>query len=536
MDTIRVDKAKIIGLGTWYDKAAQLLIKREKKLGRNLERFRTESGLGASGFPHIGSLADALRNHAVAQGVRNQGYKAEFIAFSDDKDGLRRVPIGLPSKMEKWLGFPVSTIPDPFGDCHDSFGNHMTSLLLEAIEISGADYTFLSGKKVYDDGTLNKEIITLLENSDSVGTIINEELGQTKFTETLPYFVVCQSCGRIYTTNAFEYISNEHKVLYRCEGMEVKGRWLKGCEYEGEVDVLSGQGKLSWKVEFAARWKALDIRFEAYGKDIADSVRVNDRICREVLKWEPPMHVQYEMFLDRGGRKISKSAGNVFTPQVWYKYGSPQSLNLLILKRFVGTKSGTVDEIPSHMDELDDFEDIYFGKRNVKDPLEKAKFEGLFQYCWMQNPPSEPDIHIPYNMMLNLAHVAPKGMEEEFIRNKLEIYGILKGGTKGLENRIGYAINWIKDYGEIITHKVSLNKTETKAISNLIKSLKKASNEEEYQSTVFDVARDQGIPPRKFFQILYTILLGKTRGPRFGPFVAMIGQEHVIEKLEEAIT
>ena len=189
----RESKSEIIGLGTWYDKTAAELIEREKKLGRSLEMIRTESGLGASGFPHIGSLGDALRNYAVALGVRNLGYNAELIAFSDDKDGLRKVPAGLPEEMEKWLGYPVSSIPDDFGDCHTSFGSHMTSLLLEALDIVGADYRFMSGNKVYQDGVLNEEIMTLLENNVKVGEIIKEEIGQEKYTETLPYFVVCES-------------------------------------------------------------------------------------------------------------------------------------------------------------------------------------------------------------------------------------------------------------------------------------------------------------------------------------------------------
>ena len=160
----------IIGRGTWYDKAAAELIEREKSLGRSLDLIRTESGLGASGIPHIGSLADVIRNHAVAQGVNIQGYESEFIAFSDDKDGLRKVPVGFPDEMEKWLGYPVSSIPDPFGDCHESFGSHITSLLLEAVKISGADYSFRSGTKVYEDGTLNDEIITIMENADKIGS------------------------------------------------------------------------------------------------------------------------------------------------------------------------------------------------------------------------------------------------------------------------------------------------------------------------------------------------------------------------------
>ena len=535
MNNIHGDRPEIIGRGTWYDKAAAELIEREKKLGRSLDCIRTESGLGASGIPHIGSLADVLRNHAVAQGVRIQGYDAEFIAFSDDKDGLRKVPAGLPDEMEDWLGFPVSSIPDVLGDCHDSFGAHITSLLLEAVEVSGVDYTFKSGTKVYEEGVLNDEIVTIMENHDKIGAIIQEELGQEKYTDTLPYFVVCESCNRIYTTNAYRYVPEERKLLYRCKGMEVKGRWLEGCDHEGEVDVTAGQGKLGWKVEFAARWHALDIRFEAYGKDIADSVRVNDRICRDVFGWEPPMHVQYEMFLDRGGKKISKSAGNVFTPQVWHKYGSPQSLNLLILKRFVGTKSGSVEEIPPHMDELDDLEDVWFGKRKVKDPMEEAKLKGLYEYVWILKPPEEPGVHTPYNLLLNLAKVAPRGVEAKFIRDKLEDYGNLKDGDAGLDARIQYALNWIEDYGEPELPQVTLNEAENKAITSLIAALDNAADEEAYQSSVFEVAREEGIRPGSFFQLLYSILLGKARGPRFGPFTATIGKEAVIAELKRAI-
>jgi lysyl-tRNA synthetase class 1 len=535
MDNKLRDRPEIIGRGTWYDKAAAELIEREKKLGRSLDCIRTESGLGASGIPHIGSLADVLRNHAVAQAVMVQGYDAEFIAFSDDKDGLRKVPAGLPDEMEQWIGFPVSSIPDVLGNCHDSFGAHITSLLLEAVDVSGVDYKFRSGTKVYEEGVLNDEIVTLLENTKQVGEIIKKELGQEKYTDTLPYFAVCESCGRIYTTIAHKYVPGEHKVLYSCKGMELKGRWLEGCGHEGEVDVLAGNGKLSWKVEFAARWKALDIRFEAFGKDIADSVRVNDRICRDILGHEPPMHAQYEMFLDRGGKKISKSAGNVFTPQLWHRYGSPQSLNLFILKRFVGTKSGSVDMIPPHMDELDDLEDVWTGRRKIKDPMEEAKLKGLYQYVWMLMPPEMAQIHIPYNLMLNLAKVAPRGVEAKFIRDKLEDYGNLKEGDIGLDVRIEYALNWIEDYGEPELPQVTLNEAENKAIASLITALDKAMDEEAYQSSVFDVAREEGIRPGSFFQLLYSILLGKEKGPRFGPFTATIGKEAVIAELKRAI-
>jgi lysyl-tRNA synthetase class 1 len=530
-----IDNPKVIGRGTWYDKAAEELIKREKDLGRSLSNIRTESGLGASGFPHIGSLGDALRNYGITLALGNAGYNSEYIAFADDKDGLRKVPAGLPKDLEKWLGYPVSSIPDPFGDCHLSFGQHMSSLLKESLILNGVVYTDVSGFEVYRDGVLNDEIVAILENSEKVGKIIEEEIGQDKYIETLPYFAVCENCGRIYTTQAYDYNKESHTVNYDCSGMEVKGTWLEGCGNSGEIEVISGNGKLAWKVEFAARWHALDIRFEAYGKDIADSVRVNDRICREIFNWEPPMHVQYEMFLDRGGKKISKSAGNVFTPQVWYRYGTKESLNLLIYKRFVGTKSGSIGDIPVHMDELDELEDVYFGKKKIKDDLERYKLTGLYEYSYLLNPPREPEVHIPFNLIIKLARYAPKGAEIDFIKLKLEEYNYLKDSIKGLNERIQRALNWIEDFEEDTKIEIDLKDEERRALQEIINDLKIASSEEEYQSTVFNVSKALDIKARNLFSLLYSILLGRPQGPRFGPYVSLVGKENVIKELEAAI-
>jgi lysyl-tRNA synthetase, class I len=530
-----IDNEKVIGRGTWYDKAADELIKREKKLKRSLDKIRTESGLGASGYPHIGSLADGLRNYGIAMALEVRGYNSEYIAYADDKDGLRSIPAGMPDELNQYLGFSVAQIPDIFGDCHFSFGEHMSSLLKEALNLNKVKCTPMSAYKTYQEGLLNNEIITILDNAEKVGKIIETVTGQEKFTEALPYFVVCENCGRIYTTYAHDYNPKTHTIQYDCKGMEVKGRWMKGCGHKGEVDVLSGNGKLSWKVEFGARWHALDIRFEAYGKDIADSVHVNDAICREIFNWEPPMHVQYEMFVDRGGKKISKSAGNVFTPQVWYRYGSKESLNLLIYKRFVGTKSGSVEDIPVHMDELDELEDVYFGKKKVKDDLEYYKLAGLYEYAYMLNPPNEPQVHIPYNLMINLAKVAPPGNETEFMKTKLEEYEYLKETRNGLDDRIKMALEWVQDIVEEEHEPITLSDTDRIAIQSIVTELENATKIDEYQATIFNAAKTHNLKPRDIFPIVYQILLGQPRGPRFGPYVGLVGKESVIKTLREAL-
>jgi lysyl-tRNA synthetase class 1 len=530
-----IENKKVIGRGTWYDKAADELIKREKKLKRSLDKIRTESGLGASGYPHIGSLADGLRNYSIALALEVEGYNSEYIAFADDKDGLRKVPEGMPNELEKYLGYSVAQIPDIFGNCHFSFGEHMSSLLKEALDLNQVRYTPMSAYKTYQDGLLNDEIITILENHEKVGKIIEAVTGQEKFTEALPYFVVCEECGRIYTTYAHDYNLTNHTIQYDCRGMEVKGRWMEGCGHKGEVDVLSGNGKLSWKVEFGARWHALDIRFEAYGKDIADSVHVNDAICRKIFDWEPPMHVQYEMFVDRGGKKISKSAGNVFTPQVWYRYGSKESLNLLIFKRFVGTKSGSVEDIPAHMDELDELEDVYFGKKKIKDELEYYKLTGLYEYAYLLNPPLGSETHVPYNLMINLAKVAPPDNEGEFMKAKLEDYGYLKESKKGIDERIQRALNWVEDIEENEHEVIEISDKQRIVLKSIIDELEKATNENEYQATIFNASKAHDIKARELFPLIYQILLGQPRGPRFGPYVGLVGKKSVLMKLKKAI-
>jgi lysyl-tRNA synthetase class 1 len=523
---------KIIGHGTPYDLIARKVVERERKLGRSLSLVRTEMGLGASGFPHIGSLGDAARSHAVSLALKEMSCNSELVAYCDDKDGLRKVPAGLPKSLEKYLGFPVSSIPDPFG-CHKSYGNHMSSLLLEALDTCGITYNYQSAQEVYEKGLLREEIRTLLINAKQVGEIVKQEVGQERYTEVLPFFPVCENCGRIYTTKAVAFDPKTDKVQYVCEGLEIGGRRIEGCGHKGEASI-DGGGKLSWKGEFAARWRALDIRFEAYGKDIADSVRINDRICREILCYEPPSHARYEMFLDKGGRKISKSAGNVFTPQVWFRYGSPQSLLLLMLKRFVGTRTLDVSDIPSYMNELDYLEDVYFGKKQAKDEREVVKLRGLYLHCWVMKPPQKLSVHVPYNMLTFLTKMAPKDNAAEFIEEKLRSYGYLQKNQtvdEGLRKRIEYASNWNMDFAEIKETSLSLKPEEKTALSTLIATLEAEDDPDKIQNAIFNTAKSNGLQPGAFFRLLYTVLMGAPQGPRLGPYVLAMGKQNVIAAL-----
>lgn len=193
---------KIIGKGTWIDKLAFELLEREKSLGRNLDILRVESGLGASGIPHIGSLGDAVRAYGVKLALENFGYKSELIAYSDDLDGLRKIPEGLPDSLEEHLAKPVSLIPDPYG-CHDSYGMHMSSILLDGLDKVGINYEFRRAVDTYKKGLLKEQIHKILQNSTKIGNKISDLVGQEKYQKYLPYFPVCANCNRLYTAEAY---------------------------------------------------------------------------------------------------------------------------------------------------------------------------------------------------------------------------------------------------------------------------------------------------------------------------------------------
>ncbi|MEM5794490.1 MAG: lysine--tRNA ligase [Candidatus Aenigmatarchaeota archaeon] len=526
----------------WIDRIARQIVEREEKLKRKLKVLRTESGLGASGFPHLGSFGDVIRQYGVTLGLRDLGFKSEFIAYSDDRDGLRKVPLTMPNWLEDYIGVPVTDIPDPF-KCHSSYGEHMSSLLIEAIEKAGIDYTFQSGTENYRKGVLDKEIEQILLNAEKIGRIVKDLLGQEKFVEMLPYFPVCEKCGKIYTTRAYQLIPEEHKVLYVCDQQFVgknlntgKEIIVKGCGYKGEASYFKGNGKLSWKGEFAARWKTLGIVFEAYGKDIHDSVRVNDTICREVLGFEPPLHIVYEMFLEKGGKKISKSYGNVFTPQVWFRYGSVQSLILLMFKRFEGTRELDVTDIPKYMDELSKLERIYFGLEKVENERDLTNAKRLFEYVYFLSPPKKPSLSIPYLRLVEIARILPEKNQLEFALEKLKkmklVREIDKELIEDLKKKLEFAKNWVED--EKIEAEVEISEEEKKAIKELVENLEKEEDGEKVQTKIFEISRSYGIKPASFFKLLYKILLKVEKGPRLGPYLIETKEES-IKKLKEVL-
>jgi lysyl-tRNA synthetase class 1 len=411
----------------------------------------------------------------------------------------------------------------------------MSLLLLDALDKTGIIYRSISGNQSYKEGLFNRQIDIILRNAKKVGEIIKETLGQEKYTEVLPYFPVCQNCGRIYTTKATEYIADRHAVKYHCEGMELHGQTLKGCGNIGEIDVFSGQGKLSWKVEFAARWSALKINYEAYGKELTDSVKVNDRVMREVLGEEPPYHTRYEHFIDKTGVKLSKSTGNVIAPQLWLRYAPAQTLLLLMYKRSVGSRAIWIKDIPVYIAEFDDLEDYYFGRKHSNDQKEQARLRGLYEYCWSLKPPNKPTIHVPHNLLVYLFKVAPKDRAQEFVIEKLKGYGYkIDPDNHPFLERLQHAANWAAEIDTITTQPVELKDNERNAVLELAGIVNGSDDENYLQNVIFTLAKKHNIPTGQFFKTLYKILIGSESGPKLGPYIIAMGRQNVGASLANA--
>lgn len=512
---------------------AHEMVEREKKLGRSTSLLRVESGLGASGIPHIGSVGDAIRSYGVKLALETLGYKSELIAYSDDLDGLRKVPAGFPDSLNEYIAHPVTRIPDPFG-CHKSFGAHTGGLLREALDDLDIPYTFKSGAEVYKSGLLNPQIKKVLDNAQLVGRMIEELTGQEKYLTVLPYTPICENCGRLYTTVVSSYDPVAQTVHYRCDSAEVGHSVVKGCGFEGDRRVTEGEGKLIWKSEFAARWAALDIRFEAYGKDIAESVKINDWISEHVLGHPPPFHARYEMFQDKSGKKVSKSVGNVITIKDWLGYASPESVRLLMFKRIVGARSISVDDVPVYMDEFDELEDHYFSKKRDPNAMKEAKLRGLYEYTMLLRVPPRPGFHAPYRLLAELSTSAPEGAVEDYVTKRLSAYGMLKEAPgEALLQRIRWAAAWARREGAagLGGEAPQLTDKQAKAVEEFAAAIRGARSADDVQAAAFDAMRANGLQAGEFFPAVYGLLLGAEKGPRLGPYVIDAGPEAVAAKL-----
>ena len=265
-----------------------------------------------------------------------------------------------------------------------------------------------------------------------------------------------------------------------------------------------------------------------------DSVKVNDWVADEILGFPHPHHVKYEMFLDKGGKKISKSLGNVLTAQKWLEFGSPKSILLLLYKRITGARELGLEDIPSLMNEYNELEDVYFGKIKIDNQAKLTKSKGLYEYVNLLSPPKQAEVHVNYRLLIELSKIFKEDRVERVMK-KLTDYGVLKNSEPKIEELIKIAGNFADQFDQQEKIDIELDDSTKKALKSLVLALDTEEPPEDIQNTIYQIAKSNEIQPRDFFKTLYQIILNTSRGPKIGPFILDIGTKQVAKKLSEYV-
>jgi lysyl-tRNA synthetase class 1 len=474
-----------------------------------------ETGYGPSGLPHIGTFGEVARTSMVRHAfhVLTEGKVAtRLICFSDDMDGFRKVPDNVPNKemLAAYLGKPLTSIPDPFDNEHQSFAHHNNARLRHFLDQFGFAYEFYSATECYKAGLLDQTLLRMLEVYDKVMDIILPTLGPERRATYSPFLPVCPRTGRVLQVPMVERNPAKGTVVYVDPETGEKV----------ETAVTGGHVKCQWKADWALRWAALGVDYEMAGKDLIDSVKLSSQICK-ALGAVPPEGFNYELFLDENGEKISKSKGNGLTIEEWLTYASPESLSLFMFHKPRAAKKLYFDVIPKTVDEY-----LSFLARYPADEG-KARLDNPVWHIHSGEPP-EAELPISFALMLNLvsaSHAHDKDVLWGFVRRYAP--GASAATHPLLDHLAGYAIRYYEDFVKPGKRYRLPDERERKALAALSDELAKArpsAGGEELQNIVFEVGKAHGFEPlRAWFAALYEVLLGQSQGPRFGSFVELYG-------------
>jgi len=516
----------------WPFEEARKLVARIGGAGREV---RFETGYGPSGLPHIGTFAEVARTSMVrhAFGVLTEGrVKTRLIAFSDDMDGLRKVPDNVPNKemIRVNLGKALSEIPDPFGT-HESFAAHNNARLRAFLDRFGFDYEFMSSTETYRSGRFDKTLLLLLERYDEVMEIMLASLRAERAQSYSPFLPIHP------VTRIVMQVPIEERDVTR--GMIAWRDPATGERFETKV--TGGGAKLQWKPDWAMRWVALGIDYEMAGKDLIDSVKLSAEICR-ALGGTPPEGFNYELFLDENGKKISKSVGNGLTIDQWLSYGTPESLSLFMYQNPRAAKRLYFDVIPRHVDDYLTF---------------RTKYEGLGLDERLKNPVWHIHTGEPPRLSAQGTNSLGSGLDFAMLLNLVsasnssdrdKLWGFIKRYAPGvdaetlpeLDRLVDFAIRYYEDFVRPAKRFKAPDEDERAALADLdatLKHLPPDSDAAAIQAAVYEVGRvhfpdttgkvktSDGRPgvSQAFFKSLYLMLLGQEKGPRFGSFVEIYG-------------
>jgi lysyl-tRNA synthetase class 1 len=491
-----------------------------------------QCGYGASGLPHMGTFGEAARPTMVRTAFRaltEEAIPTKLIVFSDDMDGLRKIPDNVPNRhiLEEDRDKPVTSVRDPFGE-HESFGAHNNARLLAFLDGFGFDYDFYSSTQCYKSGRFDEVLLRVLHRFDQVQAIMLPTLGEERRATYSPFLPISPKTGRVLQAPTLERNLETGTIVFPDEDGTLT-----------EVPVTGGHVKLQWRPDWAARWTALSVDYEMSGKDLVDSVRVSNRICK-VLGGEPPESFHYELFMDENNQKISKSKGNGLTMEEWLRYGTPESLAYYMYMSPKSAKRLYFDVIPKATDEYLQQLDAF--NRTLAETGQPA-IDNPAWFVHRGAPPAQGS-PVSFSLLLNLvsaADASTKAILWGFIERYIP--GATPQSQPLLDKLAGYAINYYEDFVKPSKRFRAPDDRERDAMEALVARLRAlppgpngGADAETIQNEVFEIGKAAGFEPlRAWFAALYEVLLGQSQGPRFGSFVAIFGVERTIQLIERAL-
>ena len=518
-----IEKTNLDKTNAWPFVEAKKILQEKKTSIEKKGKITLQTGYGPSGLPHIGTFGEVARTSMIVNALNHlTNLPKEIITFSDDMDGLRKIPNNVPNQeiLNQNLHKPLTSIPDPFKK-YNSFGEHNNEMLKNFLNKFKFEYNFKSSTSLYKSGFFNSTLQIILENYQRIVDIIIPTLGKERQKTYSPFLPICPETGIVLEIPVLEILKDKSKIIFDNNGKKL------------ESSILDGNCKLQWKVDWAMRWYALDVDFEMYGKDLIESAILSSKIIKLMGK-NNPSGFAYELFLDEKGEKISKSKGNGITIDQWLEYASPESLSLFMYQNPKRAKKLYKEIVPKAVDEYLDF-------------IEKGKTQNELQL--LMNPvwhvhngkmPKEKII-MTFSMLLNLVETSNAGTKEllwKFVKKHNK--NIVENEHSIFDNLISYAIKYFNDVIKLKKQYKKPNKDEKKALEALIKALENCNDKmtpEDIQTQIYSVGKENGYKEnlRDWFKLIYEVVFGVESGPRMGFFISFFGVNETKQLIKDKI-
>ncbi|MBS9718453.1 lysine--tRNA ligase [Pseudohalocynthiibacter aestuariivivens] len=507
----------------WPFEEARRLVKRYAKQPPKKGYVLFETGYGPSGLPHLGTFGEVARTTMVRRAFEAiSDIPTRLICFSDDMDGMRKIPDNVPNPdmLHEHLQRPLTAVPDPFGE-YESFGHHNNAMLRRFLDTFGFQYDFISATDFYKTGQFDEILLRATEKYDAIMKVMLASLREERRETYSCFLPISPISGRVLYVPMKDVNAKDGTITFEDED----GR-------DCTLAVTGGQVKLQWKPDFGARWAALDVDFEMYGKDHSTNTPIYDKIC-EILGGRAPEHFTYELFLDNNGEKISKSKGNGLSIDEWLTYATPESLDYFMYLKPKTAKRMYFDVIPRAVDE--------YHQQLRAFPTQDVAAQVANPVWHIHNgKPPESKLVVPFSMLLNLASVAA-AEEKETLWGFIKRYAPEASAEThpDLDHAAGFAVRYYNDFVKPAKTYRLANDKERAALEDLLARLKDwdgGSDADALQTMVFAVGKEHEFEPlRDWFKTLYEVLLGASQGPRFGGFIALFGVTETIELIENGL-